>query len=361
MRVVVVGAGIVGASTAFHLAEAGVEVVLIDHAHPGAATGAGAGIVCPWPTEATEPDFVALYCAGAGATARLVDRLAELGETDTGYGRVGAIVLGTVEDELAATERLVRERSTPDSDAGEIRRLTGPECQERFPPLRHDHPGLWIGGAARLDGRRLTAALLRAAGVEPRDGRVELAVDGERVTGVAVSGEQIAADAVVVAGGAWTADLLAGPPVRDLHLMVDVEPQKGQIVHLQVTGSDGRPADTWAWPTILPPGPHYLVPFEGGRVVCGATRETGSGFDIGVTVGGQREVLAAAIRWAPALADAAIVETRVGLRPLARSGRPTIGPVPGVDRLFVGTGMGAGGLTIGPHAGRLLADLVTAG
>ena len=100
------------------------------------------------------------------------------------------------------------------------------------------------------------------------------------------------------------------------------------------------------------------MPFDGGRVVCGATRETGSGFDTDVTVGGQREVLAAAIRWAPGLADAAIIETRVGLRPLARSGRPTIGPVPHVDRLYVGTGMGAGGLTIGPHAGRLLADHV---
>jgi D-amino-acid dehydrogenase len=48
-------------------------------------------------------------------------------------------------------------------------------------------------------------------------------------------------------------------------------------------------------------------------------------------------------------------------RPLARSGRPTIGPVPQLDGLYVGTGMGAGGLTIGPHAGRLLADDVLRG
>lgn len=355
MRVVVVGAGIVGASTAFHLAEAGVEVVVVDRAHPGKATLAGAGIVCPWTTGATEPDFVELYCAGAGATARLVARLAALGETDTGYGRVGAIVLAEDDAELAATEQLVRHRSTPDSDAGEIAPLTGAECRDRFPPLRDDHAGLWIGGAARLDGRLLTAALLRAAGVEPREGEVGLAVDGDRAGGVVLDGARIDADAVVVAGGAWTADLLAAH-----HEMVDVEPQKGQIVHLRVTRPDGAPARTDEWPTILPPGPHYLVPFDGGRVVCGATRETGSGFDTAVTVGGQREVLAAAIRWAPGLADATLVETRVGLRPLARSGRPTIGPAAHLERLFVGTGMGAGGLTIGPHAGRLLADHVLA-
>lgn len=353
MRVVVVGAGIVGASTAFHLVEAGAEVVVVDRSHPGTATLAGAGIVCPWTTGADDPDFVALYCAGAGATARLVERLAQLGETDTGYGRVGAIVLAEDDAELDTIEQLVRDRSTPESDAGDIERLTGPECRERFPPLRDDHRGLWIGGAARLDGRRLTRAILRGAGIEPRAGLVQLATDADRAVGVTLDGELIDADAVVVAGGAWTAQLLT-----EHHVMVDVEPQKGQIVHLQVVGPDGRPAPTDRWPTILPPGPHYLVPFDGGRVVCGATRETGSGFDTATTVGGQREVLTAAIRWAPGLADAAIVETRVGLRPLARSGRPTIGPAARLDRLYVGTGMGAGGLTIGPHAGRLLADQI---
>ena len=353
MRVVVVGAGIVGASAAFHLVEAGVETVVVDRAHPGQATIAGAGIVCPWPTSSTEPDFVELYCAGAGATARLVERLAELGETDTGYGRVGAIVLAEDDGELDATERLVRERSTPTSDSGELLRLTGSQCRERFPPLRNDHAGLWIGGAARLDGRRFSEALLRAARLETQEGRVELVIDAGGARGVLLAGELIAADAVVVAGGAWTADLLA-----EHRVMVDVEPQKGQLVHLRVVAPDGTPAPTGEWPTILPPGPHYLVPFDGGRVVCGATRETGSGFDTDITVGGQREVLAAAIRWAPGLANAAIIETRVGLRPHARSGRPTIGPVPHVDRLYVGTGMGARGLTIGPHAGRLLVDHV---
>lgn len=353
MRVVVVGAGIVGASAAFHLADAGVDTVVVDRAHPGAATAASAGIVCPWTTTATDPDFVAMYCAGAGATARLVDRLAERGEHDTGYGRVGAIVLADDDAELAAADALIRQRSTADSDAGEIVRITGREAKVRFPPLRDDHAGLFVGNAARIDGQRFTAALLRSAGITPRHGTAELVAGGGRVRGVMVDGERIEADAVVVAGGAWTAELLAPH-----HVTVDVEPQKGQIVHLRVTAADGAPAPTHDWPTILPPGPHYLVPFDDGRIVCGATRELGSGFDTSATVGGQREVLTAALRWAPGLAGATLVETRVGLRPLARSGRPTIGPVPGLDGLYLGTGMGAGGLTIGPLAGRLLAGQV---
>lgn len=354
MRVVVVGAGIVGASTAFHLAEAGVDVVVVDRSHPGKATLAGAGIICPWATSATDPDFVDLYVAGAQATAEIVRRLAERGETGTGYEQVGALVLADPnrdpDDDLAATERRVLERSGPSGAAGELRRITAADAVALFPPLRPDLPALWIGGAARLDGRAITSSLLRAARIEPRAGTVELAIEQGRVRGVVLAGERIEGDVVVVAGGAWTDRLLAAHGVS-----VDVEPQKGQIVHLRVRNGPARPTDRW--PTILPSGPHYLVPLAGGRVMVGATRETGSGFDTDVTVAGQHEVLTAALTWAPGLADAEVIETRVGLRPFAR-GRPTLGPVDGLDGVLVGTGLGAGGLTIGPLAGHLLSEQV---
>ncbi len=349
MRVVVIGAGVVGASTAFHLVEAGAEVEIVDRAHAGTATSAGAGIICPWPTSATDEEFVSLYVRGAGAVAGIVDRLAELGETDTGYGRVGAIVLGR-DDEVMSAEQRVNRRVAGDPTVGEIRRLTGDEARAAFPPLRDDLPGLWIGGGARLDGRALTASLLRAGRLDVRLGEARLVVDGDRVRGVELDGTRLDADAVVVAGGAWTNGLLAPHGLR-----VAVEPQKGQIIHFRVA-DDGHATATW--PSVLPPGPHYLLAFDGGRVVVGATRETGSGFDTRVTAAGQAEVLAAALEWAPGLADATVLETRVGLRPFAPDGHPTIGAGPDLDGLFIGTGMGASGLTIGPLAGRLLSDQV---
>lgn len=357
MRVVVVGAGIVGASTAFHLTEAGVEVIVVDGSHPGTATPAGAGIICPWPTAATDDEFVALYVAAADALPGIVERVEANARCDSSYRRIGAIVLATDDDHRAdhhldAAERRVRARSAGSSVIGEVRRIDGAEAQRRFPTLRADLPGLWIDGGARLDGRAMRAALLDAARLAPTPGRAELVVRSDRVRGVEIDGELIEADAIAVAGGAWTREMLA-----PLGVEVDVEPQKGQILHLDVADHSGR-APTGEWPSVLPLGPHYLVPFEDGRVVVGATRETGSGFDTRVTAAGQREVLDAALRWAPGLADATIVETRVGLRPLAASGRPTIAAVAGVDGLFVGTGLGASGLTIGPLAGRMLAEQI---
>ena len=56
MRVIVIGAGVLGASAAFHAALAGAQVVLVDQAHDGRATAAGAGIVCPWLSGSTDAE-----------------------------------------------------------------------------------------------------------------------------------------------------------------------------------------------------------------------------------------------------------------------------------------------------------------
>ncbi len=51
MKVLIIGAGILGASTAYHLARKGIDVEIVDAQHEGKATLAGAGIVCPWATK----------------------------------------------------------------------------------------------------------------------------------------------------------------------------------------------------------------------------------------------------------------------------------------------------------------------
>lgn len=232
---------------------------------------------------------------------------------------------------------------------GEVALLDDRQARELFPPLRAGTAALFIPGAARVDGRRLAAALTRAAtrlGATTRTGEAKLAYRVSLVTGVTVDGELIEADAVVVAAGAWTAPLLA-----PLGITVRVVPQRGQIVHI---GLDG--ADTSRWPVVLPSATgHYLLAFDGSRVVAGATRETGSGFDVRVTPGGLAEVLANALAVAPGLSTGTLLETRVGLRPAGPDIRPLLGPVTGVDNLTVASGLGASGLTMGPLAGAIAA------
>jgi D-amino-acid dehydrogenase len=346
----VVGGGVAGASAAWALARGGASVVLVDGAEPGPATAAGAGIVQPWSSSAEGP-FAALYAAGADHYPGVVAGLAEDGVADVGYEVCGSLVVDADPARLDAVEARVRSRVTGSPVAGTVSRLEPAEARGLFPPLAPDLAALHVSGGARVDGRRLQAGLVAAArqhGVEVRQAPAR-AEAGPRPA-VAVGDERLEADAVVVAAGAWTDRVLA-----PLGAAVGIEPQRGQLVHL------GVPEDTARWPSVLPAGPSYLVPFADGRGVGGATRETGSGFDARLTADGVRQVLADALAVAPGLAAATVLETRVGLRPLARGGLPVLGELPGRPGWFVATGFGAGGLTMGPLAGSLLAQQLLTG
>ncbi|HWQ13142.1 MAG TPA: FAD-dependent oxidoreductase, partial [Roseiflexaceae bacterium] len=209
---------------------------------------------------------------------------------------------------------------------------------------------LRVRRAARVDGRLLARALedaARARGLAIRREVVGgIVVRGDLATGVEVAGETIAAGAVVLAAGAWSAALVAPLGVR-----LPVMPQRGQIIHLALPG-----ADTAGWPVVLPFHGHYMVPWPEGRVVVGATREF-AGYAPQPTAAGMREVLAEALRVAPGLADAVFGEVRVGLRPSTPDGLPVLGPTPGVRGLYLATGHGATGLTLGPYSGKLVAAL----
>jgi len=344
MRIVIIGSGIVGASCAYVACSLGAAVVLVDAALPGQATAAGAGIVCPWWSEqADDPVWYDFACAAARYYPELI---AGLGPADVSYRQVGALILTDPDQQQVVMNSFVDRRAQA-PEIGDVEALTWAEASRMFPGLGAERAVVFVGGAWRLDGRRVAAALASAAvakGAVIMTGRAELVRRDGRAAGVTVGGELIEADAVVAATGAWTSAFL--PPGA-----VTVEPQRGQIAHFSV-----EPADTAGWPVVLPAGKgHYLVAFDDHRVVAGATRETGSGFDYRVTGGGLSQVLREALAMAPGLAAATYLETRVGFRPMSPDGRPVLGLVPGTDGLVVATGLGPTGLTMGPYAGAIAA------
>lgn len=221
-----------------------------------------------------------------------------------------------------------------------------------MPLLAEGYNALRVSGAARVDGRALREALLRAArrnGARQISGDAVLQTEGKRITGAAVDGEVYAADAVVVCAGAWAPSLLL-----PLGLRFQVSYQKGQILHLQTTGQE----DTGSWPVVIPPTDQYLLSFADGRIVIGATHENNvDGFDTRVTAGGMQEVLNKGLELAPVLADSTIQEVRVGFRPFTPGFLPVIGAVPGWEGVLAANGLGASGLTMGPFIGSQLAKL----
>lgn len=349
-RVVVIGAGIFGASVAYHLTREGADVLVLDAAHPGKATLAGAGIACPWVEDDTDIERYRLCIAGARYHRELLAQLTQNSGADVGFAPVGALVLSEDEDRLASVEAKLHSHLAEAPEIGSIIRVSPGRAREMFPPLRDGLAGLSISGGARVDGRLLAATLLRAAmaaGARVEPDHATLRLDDHRAICIDGDGNTIEADEIVVTAGVWAPHILAAIGIEH-----PVTLRRGQITHLGLNGVDTR-----NWPVVLPLNSHYFVPFDDSRIVVGATFESGVGFDHRVTAAGQQEVLNRALAIAPGLADATLIETRIGFRPFGPTDRPMFGRAPGVDGLILGNGLAATGLTIGPYCGKLIADL----
>lgn len=353
--VLVIGGGVVGASATYHLARKDVRVTLIDRADSGQATAAGAGIISPGTSFKPRAEFFSLAFPAVAYYDALLAALAEDGETQTGYETVGLLHIAVDEAEaerLPELLRLFQERQAAGvRNLGEIRLVTRQEAQRLFPPLGSISGAIYTSGAARVDGRLLRDALRRAAqrhGAHIITGSAALERASDERIQVTVNNQALSAGAVLIAGGAWSSEFASA-----LRLAIPVYPQRGQILHLTMPD-----VDTSRWPVVVGFHSHYLLTFPTHRVVAGATREDGPGFDVRLTVAGVHEVLSEALRVAPGLAGATIHETRIGLRPASADGLPLLGRVPDLERVFLATGHGPSGLQLGPYSGALVADLL---
>ncbi|MFW5939422.1 MAG: NAD(P)/FAD-dependent oxidoreductase [Halolamina sp.] len=354
--VVVIGGGVVGTAAAFHLADAGVETVLVDDGREGSATAAGAGIISP-PTSSRREndDWFAFATAAADHYPALIRQLEAQGVEDHSYRR-GEMLSVALRPEEAPVLETDRERAA--ARGAEFEEISPEEAERAFPALSGVERALRFPGAARVDGSMLTAGIqsaARQAGLTTIDGRVtSIRTAGDAVSGVVVDAadgrERIDADRVVVAGGAWSSSF-----GEDLDCSLPVSPTRGQIVHLDASDVFDDAEDL---PIVGSVADNYIVPWGDGRIVVGATREDDAGFDPRLTAGGVHEVLGAGLRLAPGLVDATLAEIRVGLRPASPDGLPILGPVPNVDGAYVATGHGPTGLTLGPFSGAVIAGLV---
>lgn len=352
--IAVIGGGIVGASAAYHLAKAGVQTILVDGEQPGKATSAGAGIVAPGTSRRPLPEFYELAQPAVTYYPTLAKDLASLDEEDCGYEVCGSLMVADTEEkagqhpEFKALMEQRRAAGMPNLD--DISDVTPEEARQLLPILGDMHAAIHISGSARVDGRTMRQALTNAAeklGVRIIRGNAAITVRSGQVTGIRTDAESIPVDAVVVAAGAWTNSVL-----EPSEFSLPINPQKGQIVHLDMPGQD-----TSRWPILGWGESQYQLSFGPNRVVCGATREFDSGYDTRVTPAGLKHVLDEQLRICPGLAESTLAEVRVGLRPYSDDALPFIGAVPGFNNLVVSSGHGPSGLQLGPYSGLLAAEL----
>lgn len=343
MRVVIVGGGMVGALCAWRAAQAGHAVTTVDDGH-GGAWQVAAGMLAPaLEAAAGEDDLLRLARVGADRWPATARDLAAAAGDDGGYVRGGTLLVARGEDDLSALREIL---DVHRQLGAHVEPLRSRACRQREPSLSPAvRGGLLATDDHRVDPRRAVAAAraaARAAGARSCTGRaVGLATRAGSVVGVQLAdGQQLPADAVVLAGG-WRSAHLDGVPSA---LARWLRPVKGQLLVLRATQVAPPLADTVRG--LVHGRSVYLVPREDGRLVVGATEEE-RGEDTTVTAGGIRALLDDASALVPGVDELEVIETLAGLRPGSADGRPLIGATD-VDGLVVATGHGRNGVLLAP-------------
>ena len=318
--VAIIGAGIIGLSIARRAAREGMSVVVYDRdGVGGGASNVAAGMLAP----VTEAEFgnPELLELGLAAAERWPAFAAELG---VGLRTTGTLIVARDRDEA---EALDREHAFRERLGLRVERML-PSAARRLEPALAPaiRLALHVPDDHAVDPREVVAALAEGVDVVRRD---------------VASVDELDADAVVVAAGAWSGRL-ADVPVR---------PVKGQILRLRDPGGPGL------LDRVLRFEGGYLVPRGDGRYVLGATMEE-RGFDTTVTAGGVYELLRDATELVPGVSELVLEEVAAGLRP----GTP--GNVPVIrheGRTVVATGHFRNGILLAPlTAERVVAELTKA-
>ena len=331
----------IGLLTAYELARAGRSVTLFDSGRVGAeASWAAGGILSPlhpwrYPAPVTE---LAVY--GGQAYPALCGALQAASGIDPEWIPSGLLRLG--EDEIPAALAWGAQWGVA------VEATTTGRHADRV-PMAMDSRALWMPEVGQVRSPRLVQALkgaLVAAGVAIHEQTAveRLLWKGSRISGVVARGEEVVAETVVIAAGAWSQRLLA-----DYGLALPIGPVRGQMIRIE--------APQGLVQSMILQGTHYLIPRRDGSVVVGSTLEE-AGFVKDTTEEACVVLRDFARHLVPALGDCLVTHQWAGLRPSSPEGIPFIGEHPELNRLFVNAGHFRNGIVLGPGSARLMADLI---
>ena len=376
-EVIVIGGGIAGTSAAYHLAEHGRSVTLLERGEIASeASGVNAGGIgaLGWVNMPNLESYLTMGSLQIFKTLQL-----ELGY-DIEFRASGALqAVQTAEQYEYARDQVLSLKSH--GYTAEL--LTVNEARSIEPGLNPELKGaMHFPLRAQADPQKTTRAFASAAeqlGVQVLTGRGVTAID--RLAGggfrVNCAEETYTADNLVLAAGAW-----CGPLGEMLGLRIPIVPVRGQmwateplpprVFHslsaaespLHWRNSPGNEADTP--PELTHIGNRrvtrhlYGRQTRDGEIVFGGDRQL-AGYDKTVDSSGTEVNFGHAAEILPFLSGLSISRSWAGLMPFSLDGRPIIGKIPQMDGLYVVSGLASSGFGRGPMAGKLIADYVHTG
>ncbi|MGW3314712.1 NAD(P)/FAD-dependent oxidoreductase [Streptomyces fungicidicus] len=353
LKVVVVGAGVVGAACAFHATSAGLDVTVVDRGAVGSGTTSrGEGNILLSDKEpGPELDLARLSRA-------LWDEAGEeLGPDSFELEHKGGLVVASTAEGLAVLGGFAARQ-----EAAGVRVEPVGEVRDVEPHLAPGLPGgIRYPQDAQVQPVLAAAALLRAAverGARFHPGEVTGAVTGRegRVTGVrTAAGDVLPADAVVNAAGTW-----GGEVGRRLGAPVEVLPRRGFVLVTEPLPPMVRhkvySADYVANVASSDAGLETSCVVEGtrgGTILIGASRER-VGFDTTMNPAVITRLAAQACRLFPFLRETHLIRSYRGFRPYCPDHLPVVGPDPRAPGVIHACGHEGAGIGLAPATGALV-------
>lgn len=346
--VVIVGGGVIGVSVAFHLAEAGVQDVLLLER---SALGAGSTSKAAGGVRSQFSDELNVRIAQRSLAA--YQRFAARPGGDIGLHQVGYLFLLTASDQVPAFERSIALQN----DLGVPTRLLTPdEAQQRCPIARMDDvlaasfcpedgladPDAVVAGYAA--GARAQGATL-VTGCEV----VDIDTVGDTIRAVITADGRVETDTVICAAGAWSRQV--GDMVG---VDLPVEPYRRQVV--TTPPLDWVPRDLPL--TIEFASSLYFHGESGGLLMGMGEASEPPGFNETLDPGWVERISERAVARIPRLGDAGFAGGWAGLYEVTPDHNALIGIADGPARFVYATGFSGHGFLQGPAVGEIVRDLV---
>jgi sarcosine oxidase subunit beta len=343
----VIGGGVVGTSAAFHLAEAGVDVVLVERAQLGSgSTSRAAGGVRTQFSDALNVQIA----------RRSMDAFREFGRRpgwEIDLKQVGYLFVLSRDSDVEEFERSVALQHEYGLDS---RMLTTAETRELCPLVDGDDivAGVFSSGDGHCTPEAVVQGYAFAARGHGAQIRVncevlEIQTEGGQIAAVVTDQGSVRTDTVICAAGAWSRSC-----ARMVGVELPVTPLRRQVLFTEAV--DWLPADL---PFTIDFESSFYFHREGPGLLMGMSDpDEKPGFSVETTedwIPGLMEVLR---RRAPRIADVGIRGGWAGLYEMSPDHNAIIGEAPGVARFLYATGFSGHGFLQGPAVGEILRDLV---
>jgi glycine oxidase len=346
--VLIIGGGVIGHSVAYSLSKRGLTTLVIDKGEINQkASSAAAGMLAVQAEVTENGPLFELARKSRNMFPTLQKELMENSRIDIELIEEGMLNIALTEEKARFLKETIKFQKSIGEEASWL------TCEE----VKMIEPGLTgpILGAmfAPNDGQvsayKLATAFAKGAeafGAETMEHTevTGLMIENDKVIGVKTVKEHYYAKHVVVAGGAWTKEIL-----ETIGFSLPISPVKGECFSVKTN-------ERLLTKTLFSED-CYIVPKASGRYIIGATMVPNT-FDEKVSVEGIAQLLNKATKLLPALKHAEWEKVWAGIRPETQDGLPYLGEHPSIEGLYVAGGHYRNGILLSPITGEIMATII---